>query len=197
MTTQEDLARWIARVVLQDRDAFERLYHATADHLLGLAVGILHRREWAEEVLQEAFMNVWYGAQGYNPQLASPMTWLINIVRNKSIDRLRSGRLLREASVELDDEAMNIADEAAMPPERQLDESLAKAQVDRCMSQLAGQQRQAIALAYYRGLVHAEIAEALGAPLGSVKTWVRRGVDRLRGCLEAAGVTSVVGGRAA
>jgi len=197
MTTQEDLARWIARVVLQDREAFERLYRATADHLLGLAIGVLHRREWAEEVLQEAFMNVWYGAQGYNPQIASPMTWLINIVRNKAIDRLRSGRALREASVELDDEAMNVADDAALPPERQLDDSLTKAQVDRCMSQLAGQQRQAIALAYYRGLVHAEIAEALGAPLGSVKTWVRRGVDRLRGCLEAAGIGPAAGGRAA
>ena len=188
MTTQEDLARWLGRVALQDRTAFEQLYRATADHLLGLALGILRRREWAEEVLQEAFMNVWYGAHGYNPQLATPMTWLINVVRNKAIDRLRSGKGLREATVEIDDETMNLADEAAQPPEAQLDQSLKRASVDRCMAELAGAQRQAIALAYYRGLVHSEIAESLGVPLGSVKTWVRRGVDRLRGCLEAAGV---------
>ena len=188
MTTQEDLARWLARVALQDRAAFEQLYRATCEHLLGLAIGILHRREWAEDVLQEAFMNVWYGAHGYNPQLASPMTWLINVVRNKAIDRLRSGKALRDATVEIDDETMNLADESTVPPDKQLDASLARAQVDRCMAQLAGMQRQAIALAYYRGLVHAEIAQTLGAPLGSVKAWVRRGVDRLRGCLEAAGV---------
>lgn len=188
MTTQDDLARWLARVALRDAQAFEALYRATSNHLLGLAHGILLRREWAEEVLQEAFMNVWYGAQGYNPQIASPMTWLINIVRNKAIDRLRSGRALREGSVDIDDEVLNLPADAATRPDACFEQSLAKAHVDRCMDELASTQRQAVALAYYRGLVHSEIADALGAPLGSVKAWVRRGIDRLRGCLEAAGV---------
>jgi RNA polymerase sigma-70 factor, ECF subfamily len=188
MTSNDDLAHWLSRTALQDRSAFEQLYRATSAHLLGLAHGILQRRDWAEDVLQEAFMNVWYGAGGYNRQLATPMTWLINIVRNKAIDKLRSGKAAREATGTIDDDTLQLPADAALQPERQLDDSLAKAQVDRCMATLTASQRQAIALAYYRGLVHTEIALALGAPLGSVKAWVRRGVDRLRGCLQAAGV---------
>jgi RNA polymerase sigma-70 factor (ECF subfamily) len=71
MTTQDDLAHWLSRTALQDRAAFEQLYRATSAHLLGLAMGVLQRRDWAEDVLQEAFMNVWYGAAGYNRALAS------------------------------------------------------------------------------------------------------------------------------
>ena len=188
MPPPEDLHSLLARVALQDRHAFEQLYRATGRHLLGLAHGILQRRDLAEDVLQEAFMNVWSGAGGFNPGLASPMTWLINIVRNKAIDRLRAGRTARDTLQPLDDETLQVAGEAALQPERQLEASLQKVQIDRCMAALGGEQKQALALAYYRGLVHTEIAEMLGAPLGSVKAWVRRGADRLRGCLEAAGL---------
>jgi len=189
MPPPPDLQGLLSRVALQDRQAFEQLYRATCRHLLGLAHGILQRRDLAEDVLQESFMNVWSGAGGFNPALASPMTWLINIVRNKAIDRLRSGRTARDALQPLDDEAMQIAGDPALQPERQLEHSLSKVQIDRCMAALGAEQKQALALAFYRGLVHTEIAEMLGAPLGSVKAWVRRGADRLRGCLEAAGVS--------
>lgn len=183
-----ELARLMARVALQDRTAFEQVYRLTCDHLLGLAHGILNRRDRAEDVLQEAFMSVWYNAASYNPGIATPMTWLINIVRNKSIDKLRSGKGERAATVELDDEAMQVADEHTPSPQQLLDESLTRVHIDQCMAGLAPTQRQAIALAYYRGLVHTEIAEMLGAPLGTVKAWVRRGIDRLKSCLETAGV---------
>ena len=153
-TTNDDLARWLARVALRDRSAFEQVYRATSSHLLGVAFRILNQRERAEEVLQEAFMNVWHNAGGFNAAVASPMTWLINIVRNKAIDTLRSGKTERGSTVELDDEATQIAGDEA-------------------------QQRQALALAYYRGMVHTEIAAALGAPLGTAKSWVRRGLDKL------------------
>jgi RNA polymerase sigma-70 factor, ECF subfamily len=185
-----ELARLLARVALRDAAAFRALYRATAAHLLGLAVGIVGRRDRAEDVLQEAFMNVWRGAAGYNPALATPMTWLINIVRNKAIDKLRAGQAERRSTVELDDEALALPDADERQPAQLLDRSLRKARVDDCMATLAAGPRQAIALAYYQGLVHTEIADALGAPLGTVKAWVRRGVDRLRGCLEAAGVSS-------
>ena len=185
-----DLAQLLARVALQDRAAFEQVYRATSAHLLGMAVGIVVRRDRAEDVLQEAFMNVWYGAAGYNPAIASPMTWLINIVRNKAIDKLRKGKAERAATVELDDAAFNVAGDPAAQPQHLLEDSLLRARIDACMAGLGGAQRQAIALAYYRGMVHTEIAEALSAPLGTVKAWVRRGVDKLRGCLEAAGVDS-------
>lgn len=189
-TTNDDLARLLAKVALRDRVAFEAVYRATCAHLLGVAFRILNQRERAEEVLQEAFMNVWHNAAGFNPGLATPMTWLINIVRNKAIDALRSGKTEKASTVPIDDEAMQIADEHAPQPQQLLDESFAKLKIDGCMAELGASQRQALALAYYRGMVHTEIAAALGAPLGTVKAWVRRGLDKLKGCLEAAGVTA-------
>lgn len=189
-TTNHDLAALLALVALQDQRAFERLYRATAAHLLGVAHAVMQQRERAEEVLQEAFMNVWNGASGFNPQLATPMTWLINIVRNKAIDRVRTGKAERASKVPLDDEALAIADPNAVQPVQWLEQCVLKQRVEDCMQGLSAAQRQALALAYYRGMVHAEIAQWLGTPLGTVKAWVRRGGDRLRSCLEAAGVTS-------
>jgi RNA polymerase sigma-70 factor (ECF subfamily) len=186
----EDLAQLLARVALRDRVAFERLYRATCAHLLGVAFRILNNRDRAEEVLQEAFMNVWHSAGGYKPGVAAPMTWLINIVRNKAIDTVRSGKTERASTVALDDEGMDVPDDDALQPQRLLDDSLLRVKIDRCMAELNAPQRQALALAYYRGMVHTEIAEALNAPLGTAKAWVRRGLDKLKTCLEAAGVAA-------
>lgn len=189
-TTNEDLARLLARVALHDRAAFEQLYRATCSHLLSVAFRISGQQERAEEVLQEAFMNVWHNAAGFNASVATPMTWLINIVRNKAIDQLRSGKTERATTGALDDAAMAIAGDASFEPQRLLEDNLVKLRIDGCMAALGASQRQALALAYYRGMVHTEIAESLGAPLGTVKAWVRRGLDKLKGCLEAAGVTT-------
>lgn len=189
-TTNEDLAGMLARVALHDRAAFEQLYRATCSHLLSVAFRISGQQERAEEVLQEAFMNVWHNAAGFNASVATPMTWLINIVRNKAIDQLRSGKTERATTGALDDEAMNLAGDASFEPQRLLEDNLVKLRIDGCMAGLGASQRQALALAYYRGMVHTEIAESLGAPLGTVKAWVRRGLDKLKGCLEAAGVTA-------
>lgn len=189
-TTNEDLARLLARVALHDRAAFELLYRATCSHLLSVAFRISGQQERAEEVLQEAFMNVWHNAAGFNASVATPMTWLINIVRNKAIDQLRSGKTERATTGALDDEALNLAGDASFEPQRLLEDNLVKLRIDGCMAGLGASQRQALALAYYRGMVHTEIAESLGAPLGTVKAWVRRGLDKLKGCLEAAGVTA-------
>lgn len=185
--TPPDLASLLARVALHDRAAFEALYRATSSHLLGIAFRVLGQRERAEEVLQEAYMNVWNAAGSYNAAVATPMTWLINIVRNKAIDAARSGRTEKASTVELDDDFDTAAD-AQWEPQHLLDESLTKLSIDSCMSALSASQRQALALAYYRGMVHTEIAEALNAPLGTAKAWVRRGLDKLKDCLQAAGI---------
>lgn len=185
-----DLPQLLAKVALRDRSAFEQLYRATCAHLLGVAFRILNNRDRAEEVLQEAFMNVWNSAGGYNPGVAMPMTWLINIVRNKAIDTVRSGKTERSSTVALDDEGMDVADAEDLQPQRLLDDSLVRVKIDRCMSELNPSQRQALALAYYKGMVHTDIAEALNAPLGTAKAWVRRGLDKLKSCLEAAGVAA-------
>ena len=190
MTAAEDLGALMARVALHDRTAFERVYRATSSHLLGVAFRILNSRERAEEVLQEAFVNVWHGARGYNPGVATPMTWLINIVRNKSIDTLRSGAGERRSTSALDDEAFEVAADADLTPDRLLDASLQRVHIDACMAALNPQQRQALALAYYKGLVHTEIAQQMGAPLGTAKAWVRRGLDYLRTCLQGRGMAA-------
>ena len=190
MTSNDDLVALIARVALRDRAAFEQVYRATCAHLLGVAFRVLKQRERAEEVLQESFMNVWHGAGGYRPAVASPMTWLINIVRNKAIDMQRSGKTERAITGELDDEALAVAADESQQPAHLLQASLERLRIDECMAALGASQRQALALAYYRGLAHAEIAQALNAPLGTVKAWVRRGLDKLQSCLRAAGVTA-------
>jgi RNA polymerase sigma-70 factor, ECF subfamily len=185
-----DLPTLMSRIALRDRAAFERLYRATCAHLLSVAFRILNNRDRAEEVLQEAFMNVWHSASGYNPVMATPMTWLINIVRNKAIDALRSGKTERASTVELDEEALAVAADDSQEPQRLLADSLDKAHIDTCMAALTPSQRQALALAYYRGMVHTDIATALNAPLGTAKAWVRRGLDRLKECLQSAGVAA-------
>jgi len=188
MPTNEDLAALLPRVALGDRAAFAQVYRATCAHLLGLAFRILNNRERAEEVLQEAFVNVWHSAGGFNASVASPMTWLINIVRNKAIDALRSGKAERASTFALDEDALAVAADEAQQPQALLDESLTRLRINGCMGELGASQRQALALAYYRGMVHTEIADALRVPLGTAKAWVRRGLDKLRACLEAAGL---------
>lgn len=182
-----DLASLLARVALHDRAAFEALYRATSSHLLGIAFRVLGQRERAEEVLQEAYMNVWHAAASYNAAVATPMTWMINIVRNKAIDAARSGRTEKASTTAIDDD-FDIAADDRWEPQHLLDESLTKLNIDSCMGSLSASQRQALALAYYRGMVHTEIAEALNAPLGTAKAWVRRGLDKLKDCLQAAGI---------
>lgn len=188
MSDRNDLAHLLARVAMQDQAAFERLYRLTSAHLLGIAFRISRNRDRAEELLQEAFINVWHGAHRYNAAVAMPMTWLINIVRNKAIDAQRSSASERASTYALDEEAYAIAADSTLEPQRLLDDCLVKHRIQACMAELSPAQRQALALAYYRGMVHTEIAEVLGAPLGTAKAWVRRGLDRLKACLDAAGV---------
>jgi len=187
-TTPADLAELLARVALRDQQAFDQLYRATSAHLLGVAFGVMQQRERAEDVLQEAYINVWHSAGSFRVQQASAMTWLINIVRNKAIDRIRVGVAERTTSVELDDAALQVADLAEREPQALLQASLLQRHIEGCMQELSAGQRQALALAFYRGLVHAEIAQTMGAPLGTVKAWVRRGSERLRECLQAVGI---------
>lgn len=179
----DDLAQLLARTALRDRAAFARLYRLTSGHLLGVAWRITLRREQAEEVLQDAFINVWQHAGSYQRHIAAPMTWLINIVRNRAIDGLRAGREESARTHAIDDEALDLAGDPTAEPPQLLAASIARLGLDRCMGTLSAPQRQAVALAYYRGLAHGEIAETLAAPLGTVKAWVRRGLDKLKSCL--------------
>lgn len=178
----------MARVAARDRAAFERLYRATASHLCSVALRVLRSEALADEVLQESYISMWLKADTYQPDSATPMTWMINIVRNRAIDALRSGRHEHDRVSRLHSEAPDDTVELCGEPHRLLEESLRKARIEACMLALPATQRQALALAYYRGLVHTEIAEMMSSPLGTVKSWVRRGLDQLKTCLDDATV---------
>jgi RNA polymerase sigma-70 factor (ECF subfamily) len=177
---------------MRDQAAFKQLYDETVCCLLGIAVRMLHDRAWAEEVVQEIYVSVWHTAPNYSPAMAQPMTWLMAIARNKSMDALRSSNADRKycvrptaASTDDDDDAdvPDIADHRAGPLERLVHATDAH-QLRCCLERLEPQQRQAIALAFFDGLTHAELALHLRQPLGTVKAWVRRGLNRLKRCLE-------------
>ena len=184
MTPGDSLPGLLAACARRDRAAFGRLYEATSAKLYGVAVRILRREDWAEEVLQECYVSIWTHAPEYRAALAAPMTWMSSIVRNRCLD------WLRRPSIEVADEEGAMADATASDnpgPLAQLERSGDAAAIARCLKGLDPKQRQAIALAFYDGLSHAELARHLREPLGTVKTWVRRGLLRLKDCLSAQG----------
>ncbi len=185
---REAQARLLAACGRRDRDAFEKLYRASSAKLFGVALRILKRDDWAEEVLQDCFVSIWNHAAGYDPATAAPMTWMTAIVRNRCLDWLRRPRpevVLQGREEDDADPLENIAsgDEGPL-------ELLARATESRaiagCMGQLEGKQRQAVMLAFFDGMSHSELAEHMKQPLGTVKTWVRRALIQLKGCLGAA-----------
>ncbi|MGE5649314.1 MAG: sigma-70 family RNA polymerase sigma factor [Bacillota bacterium] len=181
---QQQLKEWLAAVARQDAAAFRALYEATSSKLFGFAVRILMKGEWAEEVLQESFVSIWHNAASYQPALAAPMTWMTTIVRNKAFDALRRV----DDCVEIDDETFSqeVVDAMESPaptPLAALQLTSDAAALAECMKRLEGLHRQAIALAFYHDLSHSEVAEQLKLPIGTIKTWIRRGLERLRTCL--------------
>ena len=178
----QDLSALLAACAKRDRESFARLYKATSPKLFGVALRILKRKDWAEEVLQDAYVNIWNHATGYVSGLSAPMTWMTSIVRNRCLDRLRKPR------IEVNDAEGDIVEATpsdAEGPLELLERSNDSRAIAACLRALEAKQRQTIALAFFEGLSHAEVARHMREPLGTVKTWVRRGLARLKGCLEA------------
>ena len=185
ITDSAQLQKDLARVALGDRAAFARVYQATSAHLFGVALRILNRRDVAEDVLQEAFVSVWRHAGSYQAASGQPMTWMISIVRNKALDVVRSASVRHETAMPMtaDGEDIEVQDERPSPLQllTQATEAMA---IRGCMEALDASHRQCLALAYYQGMSHSEVAAHMRAPLGSVKAWVRRGLERLKKCME-------------
>lgn len=179
----EDLPNLLAACARRDRAAFERLYRETSPKLFGVALRILRREDWAEDVLQECYVRIWDHAQEYRAGLAAPMTWMTSIVRNRCLDWLRRPKL---EVIDEEGELIEAAESDNPGPLAQLEASAEARALKHCLDALEARQRQAIALAYYDGLSHSELASHLREPLGTVKTWVRRGLLRLKSCLETA-----------
>lgn len=181
----KELAELLAACGRGDRAAFARLYEATSPKLFGVAMRMLRRDDLAEEVLQECYVSIWNNAGSYAVGLSAPMTWMTSIVRNRCLDSLRRPRL--EVSLARDDES---AEDplAAIPSEdlgplAMLQQSSDAKALAACLSQLDAKMRQAIVLAFFEGLSHSELAGHMQQPLGTVKTWIRRGLERLKSCL--------------
>jgi RNA polymerase sigma-70 factor (ECF subfamily) len=176
------IAELMARCALRDQRSFAELYRLTAAKLYGVAIRILRREDWAEEVLQESFVNIWNHIADYSAARSAPMTWMTAIVRNRALDWLRRPNL-EQGGEDYDLLVEAVPDEAPGPDLLLGDSRDARALAD-CLKQLSGNQRQTIMLAYAHGLSHGELASHLKQPLGTVKTWIRRGLDRLKGCME-------------
>jgi RNA polymerase sigma-70 factor (ECF subfamily) len=189
-----DLAALLARAGLGDRDAFATLYERTSAQLLGVVLRIQRDRAQAEDILQEVYVNVWRAARGFDAAQSQPLTWLTSIARNRAIDSLR--RLQTQPQVQSlhpgrdhdgdgGDAYDNVADDAGGPLDLLSQAADARA-LSQCMQGLSPQQRQSVAMAFYDGLSHSEVAEQMRQPLGTVKSWVRRALLALRSCLDSA-----------
>jgi len=177
----DPLAELLAGCARKDPSSLARLYELTSAKLFGVALRILRREDWAEDVLQECYLRFWNHAGEYKAGLAAPMTWMSSIVRNRCLDWLRRPGF---EVADPDDAIASATPSDVAGPLAELERAADAAAIARCLKTLEAKQRQAIALAFYDGLSHSELARHLQEPLGTVKTWVRRGLLRLKSCLE-------------
>lgn len=160
-----------------DKRAFEAVYRHFSPYLFAIALRMLRRRDWAEEVLHDSFLTVWQRAGSFDPALSAPRTWLTHIVRNRAIDYLR----LQDNRVEKLEEDDRFFDVPGYSTERP--SGTESRRLINCMAQLSSEQRQSISLAYYQGLSHTEIALHLSQPAGTIKSWIRRALTQLKECV--------------
>lgn len=175
----EALSALMARVALGDRRAFRSLYDATAPDVTGLLHGLLRQHDAVDDALQDTYVKVWHRAADYHPGRGQVNTWIASIARYRAIDMLRA----RQRRAGSDDGLTEIPDQQADIIE-QLSGASTQQRLGACMDTLSNDQQQSISLAFYRGYTHDELAEAFGTPLGTVKAWIRRGLKKLRECLE-------------
>jgi RNA polymerase sigma-70 factor (ECF subfamily) len=178
--TSQGLSEAIGRVAQGDRRAFEAVYRETSSKLMGICLRVLHDRGEAENVLHEVYMTVWLRAGSFSSERGTPMGWLATIARNRAIDRVRAGRP-ETTSVALDE--VEIADDSPSAFDGLLlaDEH---ARLHDCLDSLREPHRSAIRMAFFEGVTYEVLARRKGVPLGTMKSWVRRGLSQLKNELE-------------
>jgi RNA polymerase sigma-70 factor, ECF subfamily len=191
------LPRLIESSARGDHGSFSQLYERTHLHLFGIAIRLLRSEQQAEDAVQDAFVKVWNHAGSYHAEQAAheghALAWLTSIVRNRALDMLRSrSRNIEDvhpgAAADDDGDDEGPATEGAADALDLYAKATQALHVDGCMGLLDASQRQCLALTYFQGLSNTEVADHLGAPLGSVKAWIRRGLLRLKDCLATQGV---------
>jgi RNA polymerase sigma-70 factor (ECF subfamily) len=171
----EELFLLLKRVAARNEQAFNELYRLTSGQLFAIALKMLKNRDSAEEALQEAYVSIWYKADYYKEGQGTVLTWMVSIIRYRALDILRSKKVRKEE--DLSDDIMDELDATDTT------ESVYDIKIEGCMNELEQQQRQAIHLAYFNGLSHSEVVDHLGLPLGTIKSWIRRGLTSLQRCL--------------
>jgi len=192
MLDDKQIKSFLLRTACRDEgsaQAFERLYRTCAPLLLGVARRIVIRQELAEEVLQDSFTKIWAAAERFDPIADRPVAWMVAITRNRAIDMRASHDVARvqthgdDAFADLEGTLEQFFDwnETGEVLE---DQRRVRAWLRECLSRLQGVERQSLVLAYVQGLSHSELAAHLRKPLGTVKSWLRRGMANLRECIE-------------
>lgn len=174
------LVEALVRTGHEDRAAFRDLYSLTSAKLFGICHRICGERQAAEDVLHDVYLTIWKRAGAYEPHRASPITWLATIARNRAIDWRRAQGVRRSTPIE---DAPPIPDDAPLASETMVADEEAH-RLHGCLDTLDDRQRGAIRTAFFDGVTYAELAERESVPLGTMKSWVRRGLARLRECLE-------------
>lgn len=182
MTAKQDadrqqLADWLSAAGRGDEKAFAQLYERSSSKLFGVCLRMLHQRNQAEDILQEAFVTIWNRASRFDPDRASAMTWMITVTRNKAIDSLRKRRdttPIEYVDLESNDPSPSI--EAECSQQRRL--------IEQCMDQLQSKHKSAVREAFFSGVTYKQLADRCKVPLGTMKSWIRRSLVQLRTCLE-------------
>ena len=180
LSATDPLAELMSRIADGDRAALRQLYEATSAKLFGVCLRILSNRDESEDVLQEVYITIWRRADRFEASRASVMTWISTIARNRAIDRLRArGPLAYAEQVE----ELEIADEAPRA-EALLEAAQSGEALGKCLSELDNRTETVIRTAFFEGLTYEALAVRMDTPLGTVKSWIRRGLMKLKGCLE-------------
>jgi RNA polymerase sigma factor (sigma-70 family) len=175
------LAGQLVRTGQGDRSAFRAVYQATSAKLFGVILRICGDRETAEDVLQEVYVSVWRKAEGFDPARASPITWLASVARNRAIDRIRA-RGSRPATAPI--EAAEHAPDTAPLADATLEQSDERRRLEGCLDGLEPRHAAIVRTAFFEGRTYESLAEVEGVPVGTMKSWIRRSLIRLKTCLE-------------
>jgi RNA polymerase sigma-70 factor, ECF subfamily len=176
---QAELVGLLAAVAHGDEAAFEQLYVATRAKLYGVLLRILGRPELAEEVMQETYVKVWKMAGKFDASVASPITWMVAIARNRAIDIVRKRT---ELSIEEEPEAMDVAADSPVPlARREMTEELKR--LLSCLGKLDPEKQRIVLLAYYSGWSREQLSRKLDIPVNTIKTWLRRSLIEVRECM--------------
>ena len=180
MVMQVELVSLLAAVAKGDRDAFERLYDATRAKLYGVLLRILAKPALADAVMQETYLKIWKMADQFDPTIASPVTWLVALARNRAIDIARKRT---EVSIEEEpDDAFGMTSQSPAPPtSREMTEELKR--LLSCLGKLDAEQQRVVLLAYYSGWSREQLAQTLDIPVNTIKAWLRRSVIEIRECM--------------